>query len=111
MTEQTEKTDIKSLSWEELTERFRGEGLPAYRAGQVYQWLHEKQVRSFDEMTNLPLLMRQQLKDAYDLVVLKQADLKSSAIDGTRKYLFRLPYGLPFLRVHPGRPGQESGRL
>ncbi len=88
-----DRIDIKSLTLEELTGQVKAMGLPAYRAGQIYQWLHEKQAASFGEMSNLPLPLRTQLGGQYELAALKQADVRISAIDGTRKYLFALSDG------------------
>lgn len=94
MTEKTiAKTDIKSMTLEELSGQIREQNLPAYRAGQIYQWIHIRQAGSFDEMSNLPQTLREQLKERYELVTLSTADVKISAIDGTRKYLFALPDG------------------
>ncbi len=45
-----EKTDIKSLTIEELSLQLKELGFKSFRAKQVYQWLHEKLVESFDEM-------------------------------------------------------------
>ncbi len=89
----TEKIDIKSQTLKELTEFFERRGLPAFRARQVYQWLHEKQAESFEEMTNLPKELRAALQGDCELVVHKTVEVKASKIDGTRKYLFGLPDG------------------
>ncbi len=88
-----DRMDIKSLTFEELSEQIHAMELPAYRTGQIYQWLHEKQAVSFDEMTNLPAALRGRLEERFELVVLKPVEVKVSAIDGTRKYLFALPDG------------------
>lgn len=48
-----QKIDIKSLELEELTEQLVQMGLPKFRGGQVYSWLHEKRVDSFEQMSNL----------------------------------------------------------
>lgn len=47
------KTDIKSLDYGELQEFLKTMGEKAFRAKQIYQWMHEKQAESFEEMTNL----------------------------------------------------------
>ncbi|MDO5349604.1 MAG: 23S rRNA (adenine(2503)-C(2))-methyltransferase RlmN [Lachnospiraceae bacterium] len=88
-----EKRDIKSLTIEELTLEMKAMGFPAFRAKQIYQWLHQKLADSFDEMTNLSKDMRERLKETYVLTALKQVEVKVSKIDGTRKYLFSLPDG------------------
>ena len=48
------KTDIKSLTLEELTQFVTKLGEPAYRAKQIFGWLHEKTVETPEEMHNLP---------------------------------------------------------
>ena len=53
------KIDIKSLNLEELTGFIVKNGEKAFRAKQVYQWLHVKQVDTFDEMTNLSKAFRE----------------------------------------------------
>ena len=50
---QQEKTDIKSMNLEELKSYMESIGEKTFRAKQLYQWMHEKQAASFDEMTNL----------------------------------------------------------
>lgn len=87
------KTDIKSMTLAELEEELGRKGHRAFRAAQIFQWIHEKLADSFEEMTNLPKEMRQQLSAEYELVTLKEKEVKISGIDGTRKYLFALPDG------------------
>lgn len=86
-------TDIKSLYIEELKEYIAGLGEKPFRAAQIYQWLHEKCVTSFDEMTNIPAALRETLKERFELTVLQQETVQVSELDGTRKYLFRLSDG------------------
>lgn len=64
---------------------------PKFRVQQIWEWLYQKHVVSFEEMTNLPATLRQQLEDAYILGRLDTViDLTSK--DGlTRKILFELP--------------------
>ena len=88
-----EKLDIKSLTLEELTEVIRQMGDKPFRAKQIYQWLHQKLVTDFDEMSNLSKPLREKLKEQFTLTALYPADVKISQIDGTRKYLFRLEDG------------------
>ena len=55
-------TDLLSLPLPELTRWVTQElGEPKYRAGQIYHWLHKKQVSTFEEMNNLPAPLRQRL--------------------------------------------------
>ena len=88
-----EKQDIKSLTLEELTEAIRQMGDKPFRAKQIYQWLHQKLVTDFDEMSNLSKALREKLKEQFTLTALQPVDVKISQIDGTRKYLFRLADG------------------
>ncbi|MEG0214813.1 MAG: 23S rRNA (adenine(2503)-C(2))-methyltransferase RlmN, partial [Hungatella sp.] len=83
-----EKKDIKSLNLEELTGELRIFGAPAFRAKQIYEWIHVKLAESFDEMTNLSKDFRAALEHTYTLVTLRAVEVKISQIDGTRKYLF-----------------------
>ncbi|MBP5415505.1 MAG: 23S rRNA (adenine(2503)-C(2))-methyltransferase RlmN [Lachnospiraceae bacterium] len=82
--------DIKSLTKAELEEEFASKDLKKFRAGQVYDWMHVKLARSFDEMTNLSKDLRTRLADEYDYTSLKIERVKESAIDGTAKCLFEL---------------------
>ena len=87
------KTDIKSLSLEELKQEFEGIGEKSFRAGQVYQWMHQKLVRSFEDMTNLSKELREKCKQMYAYTALEPIRIQESKLDGTRKYLFRLADG------------------
>lgn len=89
----SEKTDIKSLNIGELQELIEGFGEKAFRAKQIYQWLHIKQVTSFEEMTNISEKLRERLREECELVVLKEELVQTSELDGTRKYLFALSDG------------------
>lgn len=84
--------DIKSMTLAELTQEMAAMGEPAFRAGQVYQWMH-RGARSFDEMTNLSKSLRERLAEAYSLTAPTVARKLVSAKDGTIKYLWRLADG------------------
>ena len=85
--------DLKSLNLEQLTEELLSIGEKKFRAKQVYSWIHEKLVDSFDEMTNLSKNLREKLKSNYTLNSLDAVAVQTSKIDGTQKYLFRLHDG------------------
>jgi len=87
------KADIKSLNIKELTAFMEGLGEKAFRAKQIYQWIHIKQVTTFDEMTNISKALIEKLKENAVLVTLKKETFQESKIDGTRKYLFCLEDG------------------
>lgn len=85
-----ENLDIKSLYANELADEMKKLGLPAFRARQIFEWLHKKQVTSYDAMTNLPKELRDGLKERFPITVLEKVDALHSANDETVKYLFRL---------------------
>lgn len=89
----TEKIDIKSMNLSELTAFLEGLGEKAFRAKQIYQWIHEKQVGSFEEMTNVSKKLKETLEEQAYLTCLKKEEVQISQIDGTRKYLFLLDDG------------------
>jgi 23S rRNA (adenine2503-C2)-methyltransferase len=84
------KIDIKSLYIDELAMELKSLGLPAFRAKQIYEWLHVKLVTSFEEMTNLSKELRESLNEKFQITSLQEVDSLHSASDGTIKYLFRL---------------------
>ncbi|MDO5132561.1 MAG: 23S rRNA (adenine(2503)-C(2))-methyltransferase RlmN [Eubacteriales bacterium] len=85
--------DLKSMEIEELQALMREKNLPAFRAKQLFEWIHARRVRSYEEMTNLPAALRGELARDYPLPVAELADRQISRVDGTRKYLFRMPDG------------------
>ncbi len=85
--------DIKSFTLEELKTEMEKLGEKTFRAKQLYQWMHQKLARSFDEMTNLPLSLREKCSREYEYTSIKEVKMQESAIDGTRKYLFELKDG------------------
>ena len=87
------KTDILSLSLPQLTEAVKAMGQPAYRAGQIFQWLHKNGAADFAEMTNLPKPLREQLHNNFVIFGCAIEKKLISEYDGTVKYLFRLHDG------------------
>ena len=100
------RTDIKSLTREELAALLTAEGEKPFRASQLYSWMHEKQVREYSEMTNLPLTLREKLAETCELTRLEIVCCQISRTDGTRKYAFRLADGniieSVFMKYHYG---------
>ena len=121
-------TDIKSMTIDELKELMTQIGEKPFRAKQIYSWLHEHLVTSYDEMANLPKNLKQKLAD-YPITALETLDVQISKVDGTRKYLFRLsdgnmiesvrlyfisggmPYGMSFLCIYDWRPDQKPSSV
>ena len=88
-----EGIDIKSLSRDELHRVLTDRGEKAFRADQLYGWMHEKLAGSYEEMTNLPKNLRETLEREYEYVSLEIVEVQRSQLDGTCKYLFRLADG------------------
>ena len=87
-----------ALSWMDLTEAESAEqaktiGLPGFRGRQIWAWLHAKLVTSYEQMTDLPQSLRQELAERMPIVVPTVAGRQKSRIDGTVKYLFEMADG------------------
>ena len=83
---------LKSMTQEEIGAALKALGQPAFRAKQVFSWLH-KGVRSYEEMTNLPKALRQTLETEYPLHIPRVVRKQESQKDGTIKYLWELSDG------------------
>ena len=92
MNQNLTKTDILDYSKAELAALSAELGLPGYRSDQLYGWLFNRSVDSFDQMTNLPKKLRAQLADRFTIDRLEPETIQTSK-DGTRKFLFRLADG------------------
>lgn len=88
-----DKKDIKSMNLSELKKDMEELGEKAFRATQVYEWIHVKLVSGFEEMTNISEKLKERLRERYHFTTLEIADKQVSAQDGTAKYLFRLQDG------------------
>jgi 23S rRNA (adenine2503-C2)-methyltransferase len=87
-----DKVEVRSLLPEELQEELHKLGEPSYRARQIADWLYRKRVKSFDEMTDLPRDLRNQLANQFAFSKLDIVRVLGSH-DTTRKFLFRLSDG------------------
>ena len=85
--------DIKSLNKTELETYLKQLGEPKFRTAQIFDWLHKKRVKTFDEMTNLPKSLIQKLQADCELITLEIERMQLSKHDGTRKYAFKLADG------------------
>ena len=79
--------NIKDYDLEDLKQEFIELGEKAFRAEQIFKWLYVDKVKSFDEMTNLSLELREKLKANYNICNFKILK-KLESSDGTKKYLF-----------------------
>lgn len=82
-------TNLRDLTYDELEALIISKNEKKFRAKQIYDWLN-KGVSSFDEMSNIPLSLRQELSTEYYLYGLQIVKKLESKIDKTKKYLFRL---------------------
>ena len=107
------KPDIKSLTREELLARFAEWSLPEWRVDQLLQWLYQRRVTTWDEMTNLPKAMRERLAAEFSLCSLTLS-LKQGASDATQKFLWRLIDGAliesVLIPANPALYGDASDR-
>ena len=88
-----EKTDIKSFNKEELRLVIGELGEKKFRADQMYDWMHVKLARSFDEMTNISKDFREKCKEKFFYMAVELVTVQESKLDGTRKFLFALDDG------------------
>lgn len=86
------KESIYSLRPDELKEWLTTNGEKAFRSAQIYEWLYEKRVKTFEEMSNLPKGLRDKLEEKFALTTLSTI-IKQESKDGTIKFLFQLQDG------------------
>ena len=84
--------DILSMLPQEIEADFCAMGEQKFRAGQVFQWL-SRGTRDFEEMSNLSKVLREKLKENYELYRPKVLSKQVSKLDGTIKYLWELKDG------------------
>lgn len=99
------KTDIKSLTLDQLQLQLQQMQEPTFRARQIFSWLN-RGAKSFEEMTNLSKPLREKLHEAFEITVPGVVRKQVSRRDGTIKYLWRLMDGncveSVFMRYHHG---------
>jgi 23S rRNA (adenine2503-C2)-methyltransferase len=81
------KDNIKDYNLEELKEILIDLGEKPYRAEQIFKWIMQENVTSFDDMSNIPIELRNKLKEKFDLQIFNILK-KQVSKDGTKKYLF-----------------------
>ena len=85
--------DLKSMTMEELTDCVVELGEKKFRAKQIYGWLHQKLVRSPEEMHNVPAKCMEKLLKDHPFYGVEEVEHYESQIDGTQKFLFSLHDG------------------
>jgi 23S rRNA (adenine2503-C2)-methyltransferase len=83
---------IYSLRLEELENWLQENGEPKFRGNQIFNWLYEKRVTSFLDMTNIPKGLQEKLTNSFSITTLKTL-IKQESKDGTIKFLFELHDG------------------
>ena len=83
---------VKSMTQPELAQVLKELNQPAFRAKQLFSWLH-KGVRSYEEMTNLPKSLRDVMEQKYPILAPQVVRKQESRKDGTIKYLWKLSDG------------------
>lgn len=101
----TRSRDIRLLTLEELQDLIKELGQPAFRAKQLNEWIHDKNVCSFDEMTNLPAALREKLSERFSFHVPVEL-VKQVSKDGSRKYLLQFSDGVSVETV--GMPNRNK---
>ena len=84
-----EKQDIRSMYLTELEEMLGELGQPKFRAAQLYRWLQSGET-DFDSMTNIPLSLRNELKEKTYIADVKSVRKFKSRLDETVKYVYEL---------------------
>ena len=81
------KKNIKNYDLDKLKEELKLIGEKPFRAEQIFKWIYQDKVTTFDEMTNLSLELRKKLEENYSMGLFKIVK-KLESVDGTKKYLF-----------------------
>lgn len=105
--------DLRSVSSDALEAWLRGLGQPAYRTGQILDWIHRRHASHWDEMTNLPRALREAMAAAFTLQLPDVVRCQGSR-DTTRKFLWRLGDGSfvesVLIPANPALYGEASDR-
>ncbi|UOF89202.1 23S rRNA (adenine(2503)-C(2))-methyltransferase RlmN [Fodinisporobacter ferrooxydans] len=85
-----DKIHIYNLDLPELEEWVTSQGQPRFRAKQIFSWLYKKRVVAFQDMTDLPNALREQLQQTFVIKSIKERLRQVSQKDGTTKFLLEL---------------------
>ncbi|MEG0260433.1 MAG: 23S rRNA (adenine(2503)-C(2))-methyltransferase RlmN [Lysinibacillus sp.] len=86
------KDSIYSLQLQHLEEWLKENGEKSFRAAQIFEWLYNKRVKTFEEMSNLSKGLREKLEASFTLTTLSTI-IQQESKDGTIKFLFQLQDG------------------
>ncbi|MCL2573343.1 MAG: 23S rRNA (adenine(2503)-C(2))-methyltransferase RlmN [Defluviitaleaceae bacterium] len=85
-----ENFDIRSASLDEIKGFVTSIGEKLYRAEQIFGWINQRGANSYDEMTNLPVSLRENLASKAPITHAECVNLQKSSDGSTRKYLYKL---------------------
>ncbi len=88
-----ENLNFTGLTPDELEQFLKSIDQPKYRAGQIFTWIHGRVVQSFNQMTDLPIELRQQLESDCKLELPDILKIDDSGKTGSRKFLMELSDG------------------
>jgi 23S rRNA (adenine2503-C2)-methyltransferase len=103
----TEKVHITGVTREDLVELVTSVGEPAFRATQIFKAVHERRLRSFDEITDLPKAFRAKLSDIAEISRLR-VEQRYVSSDGTRRYLMKTIEAHPVETVFIPTEGRDT---
>lgn len=104
-----EVVDVRAMTPAELAARVQSLGQPRFRAEQIFRWLHQHGARSWAEMTNVPMALKEALSAELPARPLR-LDLAQFALDGTRKLRFETHDGRAIESVLiPEEKGRAAG--
>ncbi len=107
MLKMSAKVHITGLNRSQLEELAANFGEPKYRATQVFKALHQRRLRSFDEITDLPKKFRAKLEDEA-VISLLSVESRYVSDDGTRRYLMKTADGYPVESVFIPSEGRDT---
>ena len=107
MTDSTAKTNLLGMSQDMLEQFFAERGEKPFRTRQVMQWIHQRGVTDFDEMTDLSKKLRDQLKKDAE-IILPKVQSRFDSSDGTVKWLFATDCGQAVETVFIPEPGRGT---
>jgi 23S rRNA (adenine2503-C2)-methyltransferase len=107
MTTSAARTNLLGMSQDMLEAFFAARGEKPFRARQLMQWIYQRYVTDFDEMTDLSKKLREQLREGAD-IVLPTVQSRHASADGTRKWLFATDCGQAVETVFIPEPGRGT---
>ena len=105
---------LRPLLLDSPSDEWRMDGVPPYRVEQVRNWVFEKGILDWEEMTNLPTSLRAEMTETWDTVPMDMIRAQGSK-DTTQKFLWRLRDGQliesVLIPATKGTKGMRSSRL